>query len=347
METALGQITDIHSPTFSVLMIMVGCVLNVIVLEMILNIDSKLGPLITLVQFVCISLESVRHNIDWDRKTLKNRVIPLWFYVILVSLFFFQSVINNLVFSYHISMVLHTIFRSSSLLMNLIIGILLFGKPQPREKILSVILITVGIFFSVIASNKSESTVFGQEIVGSEWVVGLILLTASQFSTGLLGNLQSYAHSKYGTTDENENLFYSHALSIPCFIFFQSNLLDNVTSLQKYPILYWYLFLSVITQIICIKGVYRLTVQTNSLTTTLTITIRKFVSLLISIFYFGNTFTWLHAMGTLLVFYGTHLFVQAPKNVVTPTNADERLNSPKTELPSSTKESTERKQVSE
>ncbi|KAG2377551.1 hypothetical protein C9374_009067 [Naegleria lovaniensis] len=333
------SILDPNSPLSSVAMIMSGCVLNVIVLEMILNLDSKMGPLLTLIQFIFISLESLRHNIDWETKSLKKRAIPLWFYSILVFLFFFQSVVNNLVFKYHISIILHTIFRSSSLLMNLLIGILLFGKSQPKEKIISVLMITIGIFIAVVASNKSESIVFGQEIVGTAWVMGLILLTASQFSTGLLGNLQSYGYSKYGTSDENENIFYSHLLSIPCFIFFKDDLVENFETMQKFPILYWYMLLSVLTQIVCIKGVYRLTAQTNSLTTTLTITIRKFVSLLFSIFYFGNTFTWLHAIGTFLVFYGTHLFVQNPKSTI--TNAEsarsQSLSSPTTELPSSTK----------
>lgn len=331
----LALVFDTNSPVSSVAMIMVGCVLNVVVLEMILNIDSKLGPLITLIQFIFIALESLRHNIDWETKSLKKRAIPLWFYCILVFLFFFQSVVNNLVFSYHISIVLHTIFRSSSLLMNLAIGILMFGKTHSKEKIYSVVLITVGIFLAVVASNKSESTVFGQEINGSEWFVGLMLLTASQFMTGLLGNLQSYAYQKYGTNDENENIFYSHVLSIPCFIFFAPSLIENYYSMQQHPILYWYMFLSVLTQIVCIKGVYKLTAQTNSLATTLTITVRKFVSLLFSIFYFGNTFTLLHTFSTFLVFYGTHLFVQKPKNVI--TASDSAPPTPTTELPSSTK----------
>ncbi|KAL9648088.1 hypothetical protein ABK040_007455 [Willaertia magna] len=307
------QLKDPASVPFSCAMIMIGCVFNVIVLEMILNIDSNFGPLLTFIQFLFISIESFRYNFDFETFKLKERSIPLWFYGILVFLFFLQSYINNIVFGYHISMVLHTIFRSSSLLMNLIVGMFMFGFKQPLQKILSVLLITIGIFCAILASNKSEVKVFGQEVNISQWTFGLLLLTLSQFTTGLLGNLQTYGYQKFGKKDENENLFYSHALSLPLFLIFYKDLIANVETLILNPILYWYLFLSVITQIICIRGVYRLTAQTNSLTTTLTITIRKFISLIISIFYFGNTFTLLHTLGTLLVFYGTHLFVSTPK----------------------------------
>ena len=47
----------------------------------------------------------------------------------------------------------------------------------------------------------------------------------------------------------------------------------------------------------------------QSLTVTLVITLRKFVSLIVSIIYFKNPFTIYHWIGTALVFAGTLLFV--------------------------------------
>ncbi|XP_014676959.1 PREDICTED: UDP-xylose and UDP-N-acetylglucosamine transporter-like [Priapulus caudatus] len=58
-----------------------------------------------------------------------------------------------------------------------------------------------------------------------------------------------------------------------------------------------------------VRAVYVLTTECASLSVTLVITLRKFLSLLISIFYFGNPFTVYHWLGTALVFSGTFLFV--------------------------------------
>ena len=51
-----------------------------------------------------------------------------------------------------------------------------------------------------------------------------------------------------------------------------------------------------------------LTSQCQSLTVTLIVTLRKFVSLVISILYFQNPFTSYHWIGAVMVFFGTFLF---------------------------------------
>jgi len=58
----------------------------------------------------------------------------------------------------------------------------------------------------------------------------------------------------------------------------------------------------------------------SSLSTTLVISIRKFVSLLISVYYFSNPFTFYHWFGTICVFGGTFLYTMAqPQKPKTPT----------------------------
>jgi len=59
---------------------------------------------------------------------------------------------------------------------------------------------------------------------------------------------------------------------------------------------------------VCIKSVFILTSECTSLTVTLVLTLRKFLSLLISIVYFDNPFTASHWLGTALIFTGTLLF---------------------------------------
>ena len=74
------------------------------------------------------------------------------------------------------------------------------------------------------------------------------------------------------------------------------------------PKLWLYILSNCVTQYVCIRGVFVLTTECPSLVVTLVVTLRKFVSLLFSIFYFQNPFTIQHWVGTILVFGGTALF---------------------------------------
>lgn len=76
------------------------------------------------------------------------------------------------------------------------------------------------------------------------------------------------------------------------------------------PITWLYLLGNVLTQYVCISSVYKLTTECSSLTVTLVVTLRKFVSLLFSIVYFSNPFTIYHWVGTSLVFIGTIIFTE-------------------------------------
>ena len=62
------------------------------------------------------------------------------------------------------------------------------------------------------------------------------------------------------------------------------------------------------TRYVCISSVFRLTEQCTSLVVTLVVTLRKFASLLFSIWYFSNPFVAQHWLGSALVLAGTLLF---------------------------------------
>merc|ERR1712116_93040 len=79
------------------------------------------------------------------------------------------------------------------------------------------------------------------------------------------------------------------------------------------PRIWIYLLGNIFTQYLCISAVFVLTTECASLTVTLVVTLRKFLSLLFSIWYFNNPFTTLHWLGTVLVFGGTLLFSDIPK----------------------------------
>lgn len=120
----------------------------------------------------------------------------------------------------------------------------------------------------------------------------------------------------------NLQFHLQHLLPLPGFLLLYRNIIEHIeiSSLSPeitVPILgasmpssWVYLIGNVLTQYICISQVYVLTTECSSLTVTLVVTLRKFVSLLFSIVYFRNPFTIYHWIGTLLVFTGTVIFTE-------------------------------------
>jgi hypothetical protein len=82
--------------------------------------------------------------------------------------------------------------------------------------------------------------------------------------------------------------------------------------LARVPIMWTYVALNVVAQYVCIKGVYQLTPIVDPLSVNVVLTVRKFVSLLVSIYLFNNTFTAAHWAGAVLVFGGAMWYGQLP-----------------------------------
>jgi hypothetical protein len=143
-------------PSLLITMIMVGCCANVITFELMLNEHTRAGSIVTIAQFIFISMEGLVQNVQVNKTKqgsiesikLKQRATPLYFHALLVGLFFSQTVVNNLAFSYNISLPLHSIFRSGSLIMNMLVGMIGFGE----RYVLSTMLLT----FVKISSRKNN-----------------------------------------------------------------------------------------------------------------------------------------------------------------------------------------------
>ena len=113
-----------------------------------------------------------------------------------------------------------------------------------------------------------------------------------------------------------------HFLPLPGFLLIASNIKEHLTiALSSAPFhvnLLWtnlhipcmilYLIGSVVSQFVCASSVYWMSSQFSSLTVTLILTLRKFLSIVISILYFQNDFSSQHLLGAILVFIGTMLF---------------------------------------
>jgi solute carrier family 35 (UDP-xylose/UDP-N-acetylglucosamine transporter), member B4 len=135
-----------------------------------------------------------------------------------------------------------------------------------------------------------------------------------------------------------ENLFYSHLLSLPLFLPFTKSLVHQFMRLLNSPPLGlrlpidqaslmslpegWrkvvegiyvpsqvvYLALNVLTQYACIRGVNLLAAASSALTVTIVLNIRKLVSLLLSIWLFGNRLATGTLVGAVVVFSAGALY---------------------------------------
>jgi len=226
--------------------------------------------------------------------------------------------VNNYALNFNIAMPLHMIFRSGSLIANLILGMIILKRRYPLRQILAVVLITFGIILSTYASSQKLGNNNETKPDFFRWIIGIGMLIFALLVSALMGIYQETLYAKYGKCPE-EALFYSHLLPLPLFalagkdIYQHAQLFNQSTWLPIFsnlgiPIMWAYLICNMLTQYFCIRSVFILTTECSSLIVTLVITLRKFISLLFSIIYFQNDFTINHWIGTASVFLGTFLF---------------------------------------
>ncbi|XP_054631635.1 UDP-xylose and UDP-N-acetylglucosamine transporter [Dunckerocampus dactyliophorus] len=311
------------STVFAILLVFVGCCSNVVSLELLVREFPGCGNIVTCAQFVFIALEGLMFEAGCGRK---KPVIPIRNYAIMVSMFFTVSVVNNYALNFNIAMPLHMIFRSGSLIANMVLGVVILKKRYSPSKYLSIALVSCGIFICTVMSAKQVNVASeGSEEQGFypviRWLVGIAMLTFALLMSARMGIFQETLYKKYGKHSK-EALFYNHFLPLPGFLLLYTDIYNHCVHFSQsppvlvplikrsVPMMWIYLLINVITQYVCIRGVFILTTECASLTVTLVVTLRKFLSLIFSIIYFQNPFTPLHWVGTALVFVGTLLYTE-------------------------------------
>ncbi|XP_023333120.1 UDP-xylose and UDP-N-acetylglucosamine transporter [Eurytemora carolleeae] len=302
----------------AVIMVLLGCCSNVVFLELLIQEAPGIGNLVTFTQFLIIAIEGFVFTMKWGTVPLK---VPFNAWFTLVIMYFLVSVTNNYALNFNIPMPLHMIFRAGSLLANMIMGFVLLGKRYTWSKYSSVLMISLGIGTCTIMSTQNNKTNISE---GDDWdnwwlTIGISLLTFALFMSARMGIYQEVIYAKHGKHPK-EAMFFLHALPLPGFLLLAPDIYKHAAitinstpfilpfiNIQM-PSMLLYLIGNIITQYLCISAVFVLTTECASLTVTLVVTLRKFLSLLFSIWYFQNPFTTLHWVGTGLVFGGTILF---------------------------------------
>lgn len=309
----------------NVVLLFIGCSINGITMEVILQYHTGCGIILTFMQTLFITLMSVH---------LKKPTTPLWFYLLLTFIFWCVGLLNNIAFDYHITQPIHMIVRSSSLAASYIVGYFFFNQSIGGSKwrFLSVVVITLGIIITISSEFQLKTLQFttcSADGLGScntvlnpdskkeefvtpivllfEWYIGVIILLTTLSLSALLGHLQQWGYKKWGK-DVQEGQFYTHFLSLFYFIFLHNELKNQAQILYDIPNIWLWVGVNLVSQYVCVRSVYNLIGSIGALTMTLFLTLRKFCSLFFSIWYFGNVFYMNHWIGCTMVFIGCLLY---------------------------------------
>ncbi|KAI1137061.1 UAA transporter family-domain-containing protein [Hypoxylon sp. FL0543] len=335
---------DDQRPTFSKLMGLAGRIFIETIpqwlavgamLSLIFGGCCSNGTLLTFVQFLFVAVTGYISQFDITRPPffLKPNRVPIRRWLINIVLFFSINVLNNHAFSYDISVPVHIILRSGGSITTMIAGSL-YGKRYSRIQVVAVLLLTVGVVTAAWSDAQSKAN-SGEDV--PKFSTGLAVLLIAQILSAIMGLYTEETYRTYGP-HWKENLFYSHLLSLPLFLPFSRSLVSqfmrlanskplplpplieqvNLSTLPAamrenieriyIPSQLAYLILNVLTQYACIRGVNLLAAASSALTVTIVLNIRKLVSLLLSIWLFGNRLATGTLIGAIVVFSAGGLY---------------------------------------
>ncbi|KAL2887395.1 UDP-N-acetylglucosamine transporter slc35b4 [Ceratocystis lukuohia] len=363
-ESQSGMTTvlvDFLVSSLSVLVIMAfifgGCCSNVYALESIIKVEPASGTLLTFVQFLFVAVTGYISQFDKSQAPffLTPNKVPIRRWLVNIVLFFSINVMNNHAFSYDISVPVHIILRSGGSITTITAGYL-WGKRYSRIQVAAVLFLTVGVITAAYSDAQSKGKAEGSS-GHSEFSMGLVILFVAQVLSAIMGIYTEETYKTYGP-QWRENLFYSHVLSLPLFLPFLPSLVDQFSRLANSPPMIFslpgwliseastssvsalpvtsvsfpsqlvYLVLNVLTQYACIRGVNLLAAVSTALTVTIVLNIRKLVSLLLSIWLFGNRLAVGTLVGAIVVFGSGALYsldssgrrAAKPASTVTPVS---------------------------
>ncbi|CEP23733.1 YEA4 [Cyberlindnera jadinii] len=313
-----------------------GCCSNMFTLEKIVTHNKDAGTVVTFTQFLFIALEGYIHFFDKTRPPfyIKQNHVPFKRWSVTIIMFFLISLLNNVAFNFNVSVPIHLIFRSSGAAVVMVIGYLVAGKRYNWTQIFSAVLLTVGAIITTLYKDK-ELFMKRSEIVDPAeevskgffslitddlfFLTGIGVLFISAILMALMGLYNEETYRLYGKHWQ-ENVFYSHLLGLPIFLFVSNRIVSEFKGLLEYPETFdilglfhipqqiAYLLLNVLTQFFCVRGANMLAGSTTALTVAVVLLLRKFVSLLLSMMLFNNRLSVTGSFGAALVFIGAFLY---------------------------------------
>ncbi|KIY44705.1 UAA transporter [Fistulina hepatica ATCC 64428] len=216
-----------------------GCCSNAVTLEQLTSEYPQAGSLITLFQFVLISLNGLRKNVIWTSHgpRFRTRRIPLTRYIVMVALHYTISLLNNAAFAYHIPMAVHVIFRSSGLVISMLLGWITSGKKYNVAQVLSVVVVSVGVALTTFSASPSH-VASAEAVDARTYALGIGILLLALFLAGFLGLAQERTYFRYAHGGDpnvpiwQESMFYLHFMALPMFYSVRADLSAQIRALN-------------------------------------------------------------------------------------------------------------------
>ncbi|KIK55641.1 hypothetical protein GYMLUDRAFT_87517 [Collybiopsis luxurians FD-317 M1] len=316
-----------------------GCCANVWSYEQLLIMNPRIGSALTFSQMVFITLQSLPNFLtfgqsnpskqkptspsrilDWIPR-LKPRQVPILQWASQVLVHTTGSLLNNWAFAFNVPLTVLIVFRSAGLAVSMLLGFVLLGRRYSVSQVLSVLVVSLGAVLATLSktsgtANKS-STDSATDPDLQRYALGIVMVVTSLLLTGILGVLQEQTYKRYGPCWK-EGVFYMHLLSLPVFLFLAQDVKQGLSSLNHpsssdsstgSAFASWLILAgNLVTQLICVSGVNRLTSRVSSVSTNLVLTARKAISLCISVWWFGSGWNAQLAAGAGMVFSGSLVF---------------------------------------
>ncbi|KAG6449813.1 hypothetical protein O3G_MSEX006264 [Manduca sexta] len=282
----------------STINVFLGCCLSAFLMEILMAHTPESANFVTFLQFFFITLQGFAVTTKFGTESPK---IPLKQYTILVTLFFLTSVANNYVYALHVPSTLHMIIRSASSPASMLVYCCMKKQLPKLNNAVGSVLISVGVALAMYGGAPPAQ----QKGIFLYWCIGVTILLTTLITGAFTGLQQEMLYAKYGK-HPNEMLFYTHAIPMPLFIGIYPELVDISQKLT------WGLWicvvLNILSQYYCTHSVHNLATKETTVTVTFILTLRKFLSLLISSIVFKNNLTIFHVVGTLFVAVGTYVY---------------------------------------
>ncbi|KAJ3719650.1 UAA transporter [Lentinula guzmanii] len=313
--------------------------------------NPRIGSALTFSQMMFITLQSLPGFITFDssstrieegnRKTwlsylprLKPRQVPImrWFSQVLVHTT--GSLLNNWAFAFNVPLTVLIVFRSAGLAVSMVLGYFVLGRRYSAIQVTSVLVVSSGAVLATLSKTSTASSTV--ELVDMQrYGLGIVMIVTSLLLTGILGLLQEQTYKEYGPFWK-EGVFYTHLLSLPVFLFLARDVKQGLASLN-YPgssvsgpapgsAFSSWLILSgnLVSQLLCVSGVNKLTSRVSSVSTNLVLTTRKAISLCLSVWWFGSGWNAELAIGACMVFAGSLAFSLASSGTSVSSSEDDR-----------------------
>lgn len=226
------------------------------------------------------------------------RCVSLRDHARLASMYVLVSAANSALAALHIDMPFQIVFRSSSVMFSMLCGRLFYGMAYSARKSASCVLLSVGVLLATPFDGR------GAVEHNAEWIAGVGLMLASSVVSALMGHEQRKIYAKAPQNDlhacSDEIMLVSHALGTVSFLSAGALSHSAAPGVGDWAV--------AISHHACMLGVYDLVAKHGGLHCTFVLAVRKFASLVLSIVYFGNSFSLVQCLGAACVIAGTSLF---------------------------------------